>query len=165
MPPQLATGLSGTKNFSTKNQMDKENKSEKISRAQVFAFWVSFAAIELFLLENAAALLRAMLAAQDFSAEFFRSPERISQGIDTLLFLAFLTPLKPFEFFQFKAFACAGFFGYLAYCDGGGVFAPVAVWLCAGLLTRRLPVWLAAVVAAVAVCANAALNFGASALW
>ena len=144
--------------------MDKENKSEKPPRAEVLAFWVSFAAIELFLLSNAAALLRAMFAARNFSAEFFGSPERISQGVDALLFLAFLSPLKPFEFFQFKAFACAGFFGYLAYCDGGDVFAPVAVWLCAGLLTRRLPVWLAAVVAAFAVCANVVLNFGASAL-
>ena len=132
--------------------MDKENKSEKPPRAEVLAFWVSFAAIELFLLSNAAALLRAMFAARDFSAEFFGSPERISQGVDALLFFAFLS------------FACAGFFGYLAYCDGGDVFAPVAVWLCAGLLTRRLPVWLAAVVAAFAVCANVVLNFGASAL-
>ncbi len=141
--------------------MDKENKPVRPPRSEALAFWVSFAAIELFLLSNAAAFLRAMLSARDFSADFFRSPERISQGVDVLLFLAFLTPLKPFEFFQFKAFACAGFFGYLAYCDGGGVFAPVAVWLCAGLLTRRLPVWFAAVVAVFAVCANAVLNFGA----
>ena len=43
------------------------------------------------------------------------------------------------KIFLFKAFACAGFFGYVAWCNSGEniAYLTIGMWIAAGLLTRN----------------------------
>ena len=79
--------------------------------------------------------------------------------IDVLLFVLLLTKYKPFELVQFKAFACAGFFGYMAYCDNANMALPICMWLLIGLLTRRLGAFITSIVAVLAIGCCATYNF------
>ena len=116
--------------------MESGEKKETVSRP---AYLVSLAAIEVFLLVGAvASALGANMSASGLEG-FFKTPLGISGAIDAALFVLFLTRFKPFEFFLFKAFACAGFFGYVAWCNSGEniAYLTIGMWIAAGLLTRN----------------------------
>ncbi len=122
------------------------------------AFSISLIAIEACLAINILFFILNIIPHSNYVEEL-RSPWGISVLIDVLLFVFLLTRYKPFELVQFKAFACAGFFGYMAYCDNANIGLPICMWLLIGLLTRRLGVYIASVVALFAIGSCAIWNF------
>ena len=122
------------------------------------AFSISLIAIEACLAINILFFILSIIPHPDYS-QVVSSPWGISVLIDVLLFVLLLTKYKPFELVQFKAFACAGFFGYLAYCDNENVMLPITMWVLIGLLTRRLGAFITSVVAVFAVGCCAIYNF------
>ncbi len=122
------------------------------------AFSISLIAIEACLAINILFFILSIIPHPDYS-QVVNSPWDVSVLIDVLLFVLLLTKYKSFELVQFKAFACAGFFGYMAYCDNANMALPICMWLLIGLLTRRLGAFITSIVAVLAIGCCATYNF------
>ncbi len=127
-------------------------------------FSIALIAIEACLFMNAFSLLLTLLPflSSDILDEFLKiakTPYGFTSCVSACIFILMLTPFKIFETLLFFAFSCAGFWGYLAYCDNSNIALPIAYWVSIGLLTRRLGVWLTSVVAVVAIGLGACYNF------
>ncbi len=132
--------------------------------SEKLGFSIALIAIEVCLFMNALSFLLGLLpfSSGDIFDEFLKAaqtPSGFASCVSACIFILMLTPFKIFETLLFFAFSCAGFWGYLAYCDNSNVVLPIAYWLAIGLLTRRLGVWLTSVVAIVAVGLGACYNF------
>ena len=124
---------------------------------QAAAFSIARAAILACLFMNAAVVALAVYLYS--SALPLKTPEGIAACAGLSAAILMLAGAKPFEFILFFAFACAGFFGYTAYCDGSKFLLPiVAYWLALGLLTRRMNLAAAFAAAACAVGLGAVYN-------
>ncbi len=120
------------------------------------AFSISLIAIEACLFMSSLVFVLGLLpfSSNDIWGEFLKAvqtPDGFVGCVSAVMFVLMLTPIKPFETLLFFAFGCAGFFGYLAYCDNREMFLPVVYWIAVGLLTRRLGVMLTSLVAIFAV--------------
>lgn len=124
---------------------------------QAAAFSIARAAILACLFMNAAAA--AVAACLCPQASPLKTPEGAAACAGLAAAILMLAGAKPFEFLLFFAFACAGFFGYTAYCGGSNYLLPAAAyWLALGLLTRRMNLAAAFAAAACAVGLGAAYN-------
>ena len=125
-------------------------------------YTVSLIAIQICLLMNVLFFVYAKLYAVELDSEniltALKTPVGISTCISAIVFILMLTATKAFEFLFFFAFASAGFWGYLAYCDGASLLESTLYWLALALITRRLGVIFAYIMAFVAIVAGVIFN-------